>query len=131
VIGREFLVSGLRSIAVQQGFTIEASELGKSKMVVQIVAVAAAILDHQWRTIPLGAFIFPMEIIAHMAMWFMVSLSLISAIDYYVAFWRKIEGHVERRRRSFVLGRRRKREIAAKRDVPSICKLCPTLQLTS
>jgi CDP-diacylglycerol---glycerol-3-phosphate 3-phosphatidyltransferase len=119
VIGREFLVSGLRSIAAQQGFTIEASDLGKSKMVVQIVAVAAAILDHQWRTIPLGAFIFPMEIIAHMAMWFMVSLSLISAIDYYVAFWRKIEGRVERRRRSFVLSRRRKREIAAKRDVPA------------
>jgi CDP-diacylglycerol---glycerol-3-phosphate 3-phosphatidyltransferase len=119
VIGREFLVSGLRSIAAQQGFTIDASELGKSKMVVQIVAVVAAILDHQWRSWPIFGFVFPLEIIAHMAMWFMVTLSLISAIDYYVAFWRKIEGRVERRRRSFVLSRRRKREIAAKRDVPA------------
>jgi len=118
VIGREFLVSGLRSIAAQQGFTIEASELGKSKMVVQIVAVAAAILDHQWRTIPVGSFIFPMELIAHMAMWFMVTLSLISAIDYFVGFWSKIQGRVERRRH-FVLSRRRKREMAAKRDVPA------------
>ena len=119
VIGREFLVTGLRSIAAQQGFTIDASDLGKSKMVVQIVAVAAAILDHQWRTIPVGNFIFPMELIAHMAMWFMVALSLISAIDYFAAFWRKIVGRVEGRRRSFVLSRRRKREIAAKRDVPA------------
>ena len=37
IIGREFLVSGLRSIAASEGFTIEASDLGKFKMVVQIV----------------------------------------------------------------------------------------------
>ena len=49
VIGREFLVSGLRSIAASEGFTIEASELGKFKMVVQIVSVVAVILDHRWK----------------------------------------------------------------------------------
>src|SRR5213082_750786 len=38
VIGREFLVNGLRSIAANEGFTIEASDLGKFKTVVQIVA---------------------------------------------------------------------------------------------
>ena len=44
VIGREFLVSGLRSIASAEGFTIEASEIGKLKTVIQIVSVVAAIL---------------------------------------------------------------------------------------
>src|SRR5271168_5117509 len=39
VIGREFLVSGLRSIAASEGFTIQASELGKFKMLVQIISV--------------------------------------------------------------------------------------------
>ena len=34
VIGREFLVSGLRSIAASEGFTIEASEIGKLKTVI-------------------------------------------------------------------------------------------------
>ena len=53
VIGREFLVSGLRSIAASEGFTIEASELGKLKMVVQIVAVVAVILDHHWKELPI------------------------------------------------------------------------------
>src|SRR5947207_10612373 len=48
IIGREFLVSGLRSIAASEGFTIEASDLGKVKMVVQIVSVVAVILDHRW-----------------------------------------------------------------------------------
>ena len=53
VIGREFLVSGLRSIAASEGFTIEASELGKFKMVVQIVSVVAVILDHRWKEWPI------------------------------------------------------------------------------
>ena len=52
IIGREFLVSGLRSIAASEGFTIEASELGKFKMVVQIVSVVAVILDHRWKEWP-------------------------------------------------------------------------------
>ena len=52
IIGREFLVSGLRSIAASGGFTIEASELGKFKMVVQIVSVVAVILDHRWQEWP-------------------------------------------------------------------------------
>src|ERR1051325_8621230 len=43
VLGREFLVSGLRGIAAQQGFTIDASDLGKVKMVVQIVVVVICI----------------------------------------------------------------------------------------
>src|SRR5213082_1175211 len=48
IIGREFLVSGLRGIAASEGFTIQASDLGKLKMVVQIVSVVAAILVYRW-----------------------------------------------------------------------------------
>ncbi len=51
IIAREFLVSGLRSIAASEGFTIEASELGKFKMLVQIVSVVAVILDHRWKSL--------------------------------------------------------------------------------
>jgi len=110
VIGREFLVSGLRSIAATEGFTIEASELGKFKMVVQIVAVAAVILDHRWTAWPVyGYYIFPIHVIAYLAIWFMVCVSLVSAADYFIGFWSKIERRVEKRhRRAFVLSRRRK-----------------------
>jgi CDP-diacylglycerol--glycerol-3-phosphate 3-phosphatidyltransferase len=115
IIGREFLVSGLRSIAASQGFTIEASDLGKFKMVVQIFSVVAAILAHRWTVWDFGVFIFPVKIMAHVAIWFMVVLSLVSAIDYFAAFWSKIDRRVVRsqRRRSFVLSRRRKRDVAA------------------
>ncbi len=116
IIGREFLVSGLRSIAASQGFTIEASDLGKSKMVVQIVSVVAAILNHRWDEWLFfhGKFVFSVKLVAHMAIWFMVVLSLASAIDYFWAFWRKIDRQVvkSQRRRAFILSRRRKRDVA-------------------
>jgi CDP-diacylglycerol--glycerol-3-phosphate 3-phosphatidyltransferase len=116
IIGREFLVSGLRSIAATEGFTIEASNLGKFKMLVQIVSVVAVILDHRWQEWPVyGTYFFPVHWIAFLAIWFMVFLSLISAIDYFAAFWSKIDRQVvkRRRRRAFVLSRRRKHNVPA------------------
>jgi CDP-diacylglycerol---glycerol-3-phosphate 3-phosphatidyltransferase len=109
VIAREFLVSGLRSIAASEGFTIEASDLGKFKMVVQIVAIVAAILHHHWLTLEFGLFHLDVEIIARTAMWFMVGISSISAADYFIAFWAKIDGSVQSKlRKPFVLSRRKK-----------------------
>ena len=115
IIGREFLVSGLRSIAASEGFTIQASDLGKLKMFVQIVSVVAAIVDHHWTYLPwLGL---PVRPIALLSIWVMVALSLWSAADYFIAFWKRIDQTSERRRRrrSFVLSRRRKRN-----NVPAI-----------
>jgi CDP-diacylglycerol--glycerol-3-phosphate 3-phosphatidyltransferase len=114
IIGREFLVSGLRSIAASEGFTIQASDLGKLKMVVQIVSVVAAILDHRWMAWYIGNFVFPVDLIAHVAIWFMVAVSIVSAVDYFVAFWAKIDREVSksrRRRRAFVLSRRKPGEL--------------------
>jgi CDP-diacylglycerol--glycerol-3-phosphate 3-phosphatidyltransferase len=114
IIAREFLVSGLRSIAASEGFTIEASDLGKFKMLVQIVSVVAVILDHRWKAWYFGQYIFPVHWIAFLAIWFMVFLSLVSAVDYFAAFWSKIDRRVvKRRRRAFVLSRRRKHDVPA------------------
>ena len=114
IIGREFLVSGLRAIAASEGFTIEASDLGKFKMVVQIVSVVAAILAMQWDFWDFKFFIIPVRLTAHMAIWFMVAVSVISAADYFAGFWNKIDKRAERRRRSpFVLSRRKKKALAA------------------
>ncbi|MDW7675759.1 MAG: CDP-diacylglycerol--glycerol-3-phosphate 3-phosphatidyltransferase [Bacillota bacterium] len=45
IIAREFVVSGLRSIAAAEGIVIAASKLGKIKTVSQIVAIVAILLD--------------------------------------------------------------------------------------
>jgi CDP-diacylglycerol--glycerol-3-phosphate 3-phosphatidyltransferase len=117
IIGREFLVSGLRSIAASEGFTIQASDLGKAKMLVQIVSVVAAIVDHHWVHLPWYFLNLPVHPITIASIWIMVGLSLVSAADYFIAFWSKIDRTAvkRRRRRSFVLSRRRKRN-----DVPAV-----------
>jgi CDP-diacylglycerol--glycerol-3-phosphate 3-phosphatidyltransferase len=110
VIGREFLVSGLRSIAATEGFTIEASEIGKLKTVIQIVSVVAAILAHRWDYWNWGGFIVAVRFIAITAIYWMTIVSIISAVDYFVGFWKKIDHASEshRKRRSFVLSRKAK-----------------------
>jgi len=114
IIGREFLISGLRSIAASEGFTIEASDLGKFKMVVQIVSIVAAILALQWDFWDFKYIIIHVRLAAHIAIWFMVAVSVISAVDYFAGFWKKIDKRVERRRRRpFVLSRRKKKSIQA------------------
>jgi CDP-diacylglycerol--glycerol-3-phosphate 3-phosphatidyltransferase len=106
VIGREFLVTGLRSIASSEGFTIQASDLGKLKTVIQIFTIVAAILDHRWHQWLFGWFIVPVDWIATAAIYFMAMVSLISAADYFVGFWKKIDHASEDRRKpSFVLSR--------------------------
>ena len=77
IIGREFAISGLRSIAAQQGVTIAASSLGKGKMVSQVVAISLLILGHE-----LGQFLF----IGTIALWVVMVFALVSAVDYFVKF---------------------------------------------
>jgi CDP-diacylglycerol--glycerol-3-phosphate 3-phosphatidyltransferase len=44
IIGREFAVSGLRSIAAAEGYLIRANDLGKTKMFSQVVAISCMLL---------------------------------------------------------------------------------------
>ncbi len=109
VIGREFLVSGLRSIAASEGFTIQASDVGKLKTVIQIVSVVAAILNHRWDEWVFGPVVIGVHLIAITAIYWMAIVSLISAVDYFIGFWKKIDHASDnrRRRRSSVLSRRK------------------------
>jgi CDP-diacylglycerol--glycerol-3-phosphate 3-phosphatidyltransferase len=78
IIGREFAVSGLRSIAAQQGVTIAASPLGKGKTISQVIAIALLILGYE-----LGKFMF----IGKIALWAVMLFALVSGVDYFLKFW--------------------------------------------
>jgi CDP-diacylglycerol--glycerol-3-phosphate 3-phosphatidyltransferase len=108
IIGREFLISGLRSIASSEGLTIQASDLGKLKTVIQIICVVSAILAHGWDQWQFGILIVPVKWIAIAAIYFTVLVSSISAIDYFVGFWKQIDHASNDRRKSSVLTRRKK-----------------------
>ena len=81
IIGREFAVSGLRSIAAQQGVTIAASPLGKFKMVTQVVAISLLILGYQLGELRrTGTF----------ALWAVMLFALASGVDYFIKFSRAV-----------------------------------------
>jgi CDP-diacylglycerol--glycerol-3-phosphate 3-phosphatidyltransferase len=107
IIAREFLISGLRSIASSEGFTMQASDLGKLKTVVQIVSVVSAILAHRWFQWQFGLVVIPVEWIAIAAIYFTVLVSTISAVDYFVAFWKQIDRASKDRRQGFILSRQK------------------------
>lgn len=107
LIAREFLISGLRSIASSEGFTIQASDLGKLKTVLQIVTVVSAILAHRWFEWQFGLVIIPIQWIAITAIYFTVVVSTISAVDYFVGFWKQIDRASKDRRSTYVLTRRK------------------------
>jgi CDP-diacylglycerol--glycerol-3-phosphate 3-phosphatidyltransferase len=94
IISREFAVSGLRSIAAAEGYTIRAGELGKSKMVLQVIGVAIVMLSTRWAGLrPYGL----------AAMWAVVIIGLASAVDYFRKFWRKVDTSIKLRRRNELL----------------------------
>jgi CDP-diacylglycerol---glycerol-3-phosphate 3-phosphatidyltransferase len=105
IIGREFLISGLRSIAASEGFAIQASDLGKLKTVSQIVSVVSAILAHRWFDWQFGYLVIPVQWIAIAAIYFTVLVSTISAVDYFIGFWKKIDRASKTRREAYVLSR--------------------------
>jgi len=78
IIGREFAVNALRTLAHARGAAMPASPLGKIKMVSQIVAILALILgkDH------LQVF----YVIGQIALWVVVITALVSAADYFRRF---------------------------------------------
>ena len=106
IISREFAVSGLRSIAAAEGFTVRAGDLGKSKMVLQVVGVGLVLLSVRWsalRPYALGT------------MWAVVIFGLASAIDYFRKFWRKVDTSIKLRRRNQLLTlERQKRQLQRK-----------------
>ncbi|MBM3724311.1 MAG: CDP-diacylglycerol--glycerol-3-phosphate 3-phosphatidyltransferase [Acidobacteria bacterium] len=94
LIGREFAISGLRAIAAAEGYTIQASDLGKTKMVSQVAAISLVLLAMRWPE--LGRW-------ARAGMDVVVFFSLISAAQYFRKFWRRVDDSVKLRRRSELL----------------------------
>jgi CDP-diacylglycerol--glycerol-3-phosphate 3-phosphatidyltransferase len=106
IIAREFAVSGLRSIAAAEGYTIRASDLGKTKMVSQVAAVSVVMLGMRYK---------PLQLPGMIAMWVVVFFALLSALSYFRKFWRKIDLGIKNRGRRELLALERRRQRASTR----------------
>jgi CDP-diacylglycerol--glycerol-3-phosphate 3-phosphatidyltransferase len=107
IIGREFAVSGLRSIAAAEGYTIKASDLGKTKMFSQVVAISCMLIAVRHPELrPPGLAL----------MWIVVFFALVSAVSYFGKFWHRVDERIKRRRRRELIDLERKRQRALMRQ---------------
>lgn len=74
ILGREFFVTVLRSIAYARGQSLPASPLGKVKMVAQVAAILILILGQGH----LAGF----YVLGRVALWIATVSALVSAVDY-------------------------------------------------
>jgi CDP-diacylglycerol--glycerol-3-phosphate 3-phosphatidyltransferase len=108
IIGREFGVSGLRSIAAAEGYTIKANDLGKTKMFFQVVAISCMLLSVRHPELRLPGMIL---------MWAVIVFALLSAVSYFRKFWHKVDERIKLRRRRELLALERKRQKALRRQM--------------
>ena len=84
IVGRELAITGLRSVAVSEGKVISADELGKKKMVFQIVAILGLLLHYEYFGINFHA-------VGMFFLWLAVALTLWSGFNYFRRFWDVLE----------------------------------------
>ena len=107
IIAREFAVSGLRSIAAAEGYTIKASDLGKTKMASQVAAISCLLVSVRHPALHTPG----------LAMtWVVIFFALASAVSYFNKFWRKVDERVKLRRRRELLHLERRRQKALRRQ---------------
>ena len=80
IVGREFAVSGIRSIALSKGYLMPANMLGKLKTVCQVCTIVVLIVA--------DTYIEPWERFGRFLLWVTVAISLISAANYLKIFLR-------------------------------------------
>jgi CDP-diacylglycerol--glycerol-3-phosphate 3-phosphatidyltransferase len=88
ILGREFAVTVLRSIAHAKGMVIAASPLGKIKMIAEVVAVLLLILGGSVEAVrewPLREFF----VVGTIALWIAMVTATISGVEYYRKFNRR------------------------------------------
>lgn len=83
IIVREFLVTGLRVVALSKNIVIPAELGGKIKTTLQVIAILCLILN---------ATLFDIDIydVGMVLIWISLVLSIVSGVRYTLSFWRRI-----------------------------------------
>ena len=94
IIGREFIVMGLRNIATAEGLIIPATPLGKTKMVLQVICGCAVILAAKHPSL---------TVLGKVLLWAVVLSAIVSAVHYFQMFWSQVNHRVQERRKSMLI----------------------------
>ena len=91
IMAREFIVTGLRTIAMSEGVVIAAGQEGKSKTAFQVAAISLLILHYEY---PVDALLFTFSLDANRAGTWLLYVSLFfsvwSAWNYFSGFIRAV-----------------------------------------
>ena len=79
ILGREFIITGMRQVAAAQGIVIAAGTTGKIKTITQMIAIPLLIMEN-WPFSLLG-FNLPMDTIF---LWIALAMTVISGTEYIV-----------------------------------------------
>jgi len=82
IIGRELAVTGLRAVAADCRMIIPAGPMGKYKLFAQVIAVSILILQLRFDWLATYGTV---------ALWVVVVLAAISAAQYFLAFWNRLD----------------------------------------
>lgn len=95
IAGREIAVTGLRAIAINEGIVISASQLGKYKTLLQVIATTTLICHYPYYSIDLHN-------VGMIFLWAALVLTVGSGLDYFRGFfwqWGEIPGTVDKKRK--------------------------------
>jgi CDP-diacylglycerol---glycerol-3-phosphate 3-phosphatidyltransferase len=88
IVAREFLISGLRTIAVSEGLVIAASQGGKWKTSLQLTGIICLMLHYHYSIDYLfGTTMTDFQAVGNVLLYISVLLGVISAVDYVRAFY--------------------------------------------
>src|SRR5262249_26389561 len=89
LVAREFIVSGLRAIAVGEGLVLQASQGGKWKTAIQVFGIMG-LLIHYSHPIDflIGTWVIDFNAVGTWLLYVSLVWSMTSAIGYFQDFWR-------------------------------------------
>lgn len=83
IIAREFLVTGLRIVALSKNIVIPAETGGKIKTVIQVVSILILLITRSY----IGIDLYSVGIIL---LWIAMVIGIVSGIQYFVLFWKRL-----------------------------------------
>lgn len=85
IIGRELAVTGLRGLAAAEGIMLDPDRWGKTKTLLQILALSALILHYPYQTVNFHR-------LGMILLWAALIVTLTSGVGYFLAFFRQMPG---------------------------------------
>jgi len=82
IIGRELAVTGLRGLAAAEGIILAPDRWGKTKTIIQMVAITALILHYPYQTVDF-------QRVGIALLWVAMIVTVTSGVGYFLGFFRQ------------------------------------------